>query len=548
MTRLQSQMLREAPCAEVEAHVRSGLWPETTIHTLLRAAAARHPDRTLLVDREMRLSYAEVADLTEKVAAGLHAFGVRAGDVVSVQLPNWWHFPLLEYAAARIGAVINPLPPIYRHRELRFMLGLVRPKIVVVPARFRGFDHVGMIKDLLPGLAPVGIFAVGETEHEGVLPFEALLDDRHPTPPDIAVPPREISEIAFTSGTTGEPKGAVHTHNTNLCPLVGLLERQRLSQDDVILMPSTFGHQTGFVYGGQLPVLIGGRLVLMDKWDGERALDLIEREGVTWMMGATPFLQDLCDAAAARGRGAASSLRMFLCSGAAVPRSLLAAAHGTLDCAVVTGWGMTELGLVTLSRTDDPNERIVGSDGCAIGRSAVRVLGDDGAPVAAGEEGDLVASGPSVFVGYFQRPEMTAQAISPDGWFWTGDRARMDADGYIRITGRSKDIIVRGGENIPVVEVEELLLKHPAIDRVAVVGVPDPRLQERACAVAILRQDTSLSFEEMIGYLESQDLARQYLPEFLEIVDAFPMTPSGKVQKFRLREMMAERIARGVTQ
>ncbi|SLN71733.1 AMP-binding protein [Oceanibacterium hippocampi] len=549
MSGSSSRLLHVPSAAQMERYVESGLWPDATIFDLLVRAADRHPERTLIVDRDMRLSYRDVLDLTEAAAAGLHAFGIGPGDVVSVQLPNWWQFPILEYAAARLGAVCNPLPPIYRERELRFMLGLVEPKIVVVPASFRGFDHIAMIERLIPDLPSVAaVFAVGDGARAPARPFDELTDSSHRSAPRYRVDPRELSEIAFTSGTTGEPKGAMHTHNTNLCPLVGLLQRQKLGEGDVILMPSTFGHQTGFAYGGQLPILMGGRLVLMDSWNGERGLELIEREGVTWMIGATPFLQDLCEAAERRGVRSAATLGTFLCSGAAVPRVLLTKAHEGLGCAVVTGWGMTELGLVTLSNTDDTPERILGSDGCAIGQCRVRVLREDGTPADPGEEGDLVAAGPSVFAGYFKRPGLTVEAVTADGWVWTGDRARMTADGYIRITGRSKDIIIRGGENIPVVEVEELLQRHPDIQRAVVVGIPDPRLQERACAVVICREGRALGFEAMRRYLEDQGLARQYLPEYLEIVETFPMTPSGKVQKFRLREEIAARTGQAARQ
>jgi cyclohexanecarboxylate-CoA ligase len=530
--------LDDVECAHYR---RNGWWPDTTVYQALCAQARQSPEKTLIVDRGHRVSYREAVTLADRLAAGLHARGVGPGDVVSVQLPNWCWFPLLEYALARLGAVCNPLPPIYRHRELRFMLGLVAPKVAIVPGLFRGFDHVAMFDELRHSLPLEHVFVAEGEPAAGMSSIEALLGDSSRLPPS-DTRADALSEIAFTSGTTGEAKGVMHTHNTNLCPVHGLIRRQGLGSGDVVLMASTFGHNTGFVYGGQLPVVLGGTVVLMESWDPGKALDLIERERVTWCMGATPFLSDLCRGMAERAPGCTRTLRVFLCSGAPIPRSLLAEARARIGCAVVSGWGMTEIGLATLSDVEDEGEQAADTDGRCMDGSRIRILDPDDKDVAPGEEGDIVARGPALFVGYFRRPQMTAGSFTPDGWLRTGDRGRLDATGNLRITGRSKDIIVRGGENIPVVEIEDLLHKHPKVRSVAIVGVPDSRLQERACAVVIPIEGEALTFEEMTAYLAERQLAKHYFPEFLILQDSFPMTPSGKVQKFLLRQAAAAQL------
>ncbi len=518
---------------------------DVDIFSLLAEAADRTPDKTLIVDRSGRLSYASVLQQAEAIARNLVSLGVRTGDRIAVQLPNWRHFPLLEYAAARLGAIMVPLPPIYRQRELRLMLGLSEPVVAVCPGVFRGFDHAAMFRELqreLPGIRHLVV--VGDERPAGALPFERLL-----LPCDADLPPRPgpdaLIEIAFTSGTTGEPKGVMHSARTLLSTLVNLAQDQKLDAATVILMASTFGHQTGFAFGGLLVVLLGGTLVLMERWDAKEGVALIDREKATWMMGATPFLQDVVEAVEA-GAGHCRSLEVFLCSGAPVPRPLLARANERLRAKVVSGWGMTEVGLATLTRIDDPPEKILGSDGRPLPGMAIRVVDVEDRPLPAGAEGELQCRGPSVFVGYWRRPELTTASFAEDSaategrWLRTGDRARCDDDGYVRITGRSKDIIVRGGENIPVVEVEDLLHKHPDVIQAAIVAIPDPRLQERACAVIVLREGAALDMGQMRSHLEAAHLARQYFPEHLVVLDVLPMTPSGKVQKFVLRKMVLE--------
>jgi cyclohexanecarboxylate-CoA ligase len=524
------------------AMTAAGYWRNQTLLDHLDRAIERVPDKTAIVavqsetGNEARLTYREIRRLSDILALRLVALGVGRGDVVSFQLPNWWEFSVLHLACLKIGAISNPLMIIFRERELRFMLSLAETKVLIVPASFRGFDYAGMASNLreqLPALRHV--FVVGG---KGEAAFETLLspkDDKKSIQfrAERRLSADDVIQLLYTSGTTGEPKGVMHTSNTMLSNLVPFAERLHLGANDVIHMPSPMAHQLGFMYGLVLPVMLGATAVLQDIFEAKGMAGQIAREGVTFTMGATPFLNDLSEYVE-RSRASTASLRVFVSAGAPIPRALVSKARQALGAAIISAWGMSENGAVTTTRPEDPEEKTTTTDGYALEGMAVRVVDPKGSIVSFGNEGQLQVRGCSNFVGYLKRPEL--DNTDADGWFDTGDLARMDADGYIRIAGRSKDIIIRGGENIPVVEVEGLLFKHSAIAAVAIVGFPDARLGERACAFVVLREGASLSFDEMVGYLKAQKMAQQYIPERLEVVDVLPRTPSGKIQKFKLRE------------
>jgi cyclohexanecarboxylate-CoA ligase len=301
----------------------------------------------------------------------------------------------------------------------------------------------------------------------------------------------------------------------------------------VILMASPLAHQAGFMYGAMMGPLLGAKLVLQDIWQPDEAAALIEAEGVSYTMGSTPFLADLTDCPALK-RHDISTLRTFVSSGAPIPRVLVERAVERLGCAVISAWGMSETGSVTTTRPDDPPEKIFGTDGVALPGMEVRVTDERGKPQPVNTEGTLQCRGIGNFVGYFNRPD--ASAGDADGWFDTGDLATMDADGYIRITGRSKDIIIRGGENIPVVEIEELIYRLPAVQSAAIVAMPDERLGERGCLFVVLQPGAMLTFGEVVAHLVWHNAAKNYFPERLEIIPEMPRTASGKIQKYLLRE------------
>lgn len=534
--------------------IARGWWPERTINDALDACVVQCPDKTALTAVQVEdgvttgFTYREMASMADRIAVGLARLGVERNDVVSLQLPNWWQFTLTYLACSRIGAVLNPLMHIFRERELSFMLNHSRSKVLIVPKLFRSFDFEKMadgLKSSLPDLQHVVVVG-GETEGQpSANSFEALLSGPHwEREPDAQAilthhrpRPDDITQLLYTSGTTGEPKGVMHTANTLMSNILPYAEAMRLGPDDVVLMASPMAHQTGFMYGLMMPIVLRASAVLQDIWQPGKALDLIRREGVTFTMASTVFLTDLAATVTEAG-SAVSTLRTFLCAGAPIPGPLVEQARKAIGAKIVSAWGMTEMGAVTLTRLDDDDERSFATDGCPLPGVEVRVVDDDSAPLPAGSTGRLLVRSCSSFGGYLKRAHLNG--VDADGWFDTGDLAHVDERGYIRISGRSKDVIIRGGENIPVVEIEALLYRHPAIAAAAIVAYPDERLGERACAVVVARLGEHIDLPAIVDFLKSHKVAVQYIPERLVVLDALPVTPSGKVQKFRLRDALRD--------
>jgi cyclohexanecarboxylate-CoA ligase len=524
------------------------LWPNRLITDYLDDAIARHPDKTAIVAHTaasgltLRKTYLQLARASLRAASRLAAMGIGTGDVVSFQLPNRWEFIALYVACTRLGAVCNPLLPVYRARELRYMLAHAESKALFVPASFRDFDYGPMIDALreeLPRLRHVIVL-----DRSPVGPADGMFDDERCDASEIAAlarrsrpHPNDLAEVLFTSGTTGQPKGVMHTHNTLYSGVREYLRALDLDGNDVVLQSSPIAHQAGLLHGVVMPLMLGGGVVLQDVWNADVAVGLIEAHAATHIHAATPFLADLAESAAL-DRHDIGSLRRFVCAGAPIPRALARRAAERLRIDVMSSFGMTEIGTATSTRRDDPPERIFGTDGGPFRGIELRVVDEAGRrPVAAGTEGRLQLRGMSLFVGYLKRPDLGG--IDDGGWFDSGDLARLDAQGYVRITGRTKDLIIRGGQNVPVVEIEEQLFRHPAVSEVAIVGIPDERLGERACAFVVLKPGACLSLDEMVQFLKNAGTATPYLPERLALIDEMPRTASGKLQKFRLREIAA---------
>jgi cyclohexanecarboxylate-CoA ligase len=523
-----------------------GFWPGIPLaNGFERTCAARGHD-TALVEDDARLSFAEWGRLTSRAAVGLLSLGIAPGDVVSYQLPNWWEAAVLFLAAARVGAVVNPVPPTFRERELSFILRQSGASLLVVPGEFRGCDHpalVGRVRAGLPALSHV-LVVRGEPP-AGMRSFAAFLEtpwERAPQTADRlvrAVDPESVAMLMYTSGTTADPKGVLHTHNTLTAEVRSLQRVHDLSPRDATLMPSPLTHVSGVIHAMLTPALLGTRAVLMERWDAARGLELLERERVTYMVGAPTFLRDL---AAHPGRPARhlSAFRLFSCGGAGVSADLVLGARAALGCVAKRVYGSTEFPTITTTDATDAETMGVETEGRPIWPAEVRVVGDDGRPVAAAAEGEIEARGPECFVGYVD-PALNADSFTPDGWFRTGDLGSIDAGGYLRITGRSKDIVIRKGEKFSVRELEELIERHPAVAAVAVVAVTDERSGERACAAVSLREGAALSLEELCEFLRGRGLARQKMPEQLLLLAELPRTDSGKPDRGALRRLATER-------
>ncbi|WP_445000363.1 AMP-binding protein [Halomonas mongoliensis] len=529
-----------------QSMVELGAWNDKIITDYLDEAVASAGDKAAIITYRMadgsrvELSYRKLNEKVTRIAAGLAELGVRKGDIVSCQLPNWWQMTALHLACVRIGAVLNPLMPIFREHELEFMLGMAESKVLVVPQTFRKFDHGAMAHELkhsLPKLAHVLVIgSEGEDSFERVLlerawetetDTAALFRERRPSGDDVV-------QILYTSGTTGKPKGVMHTSNTLFSHIRPFAERLALGAADTVFMPSPLAHQLGFLYGLMLPVYLKASVVLQDTWLPEEAVAIIRAERPSLMLGSTPFLADIAEQAIAHGPDL-QSLTLFLCAGAPIPSPLVEKAAQNLPTRILSAWGMTENGAVTTTLPEDDPERAVHTDGVPLPYIELKVTDMEGNPLPAGQEGPLYMRGASLFVGYFKQPEL--YGVDDEGWFPTGDLARLDEQGYVRITGRSKDVVIRGGENIPIVDIENTLYQHPKIQTLALVGKPDERLGERLCAYVTLKEgEESLTLEEICAFLTERKVTRQYQPEFLEVLDELPRTPSGKIQKFKLRE------------
>ncbi|MEC2054189.1 AMP-binding protein [Peribacillus psychrosaccharolyticus] len=524
------------------------VWPNKTILDYLKDAIDKNPDKTAIIDKKSRYTYQELGKLVDRVALGLSELGLGKGDVISFQLPNWNEFVILHYAVTRIGAISNPLIPIYRDREIGYMVGMVESKMIVVPDQFRGFDFPAMIERLRPQWPSMEhVYVIGDHVPAGMQSFSSLLNEPWEERMDPAIldkidhDPNDVTEIIFTSGTTGSPKGVMHTHNTLCISTDYWIERLRLTSDDIMFMASTFAHQTGFGYGVRLPTHYAGTAVYQDIWNPSEFIEWVEKEKITFTAGATPFLQDTVQYEGIENYNL-TSLRTFVALGAPIPRALVKEAAEKVPFTILAGWGQTENGLVTLTKLDDSEEILISTDGVAFPGMELKVVNFQGDTCSPNEEGDLLCRGPALFVGYLKQIDKTMDEYT-DGWFITGDRAVMDEAGYIRIAGRNKDIIIRGGENIPIAYVENVLYENPDISVVQIIAMPDSRLQEKACAfISMKAGKTPLTLQSVQAFLSEKGIAKQYWPEHVETIDEFPRTPSGKIQKFRLRERINQLI------
>lgn len=526
-----------------------GWWEDRSIRSLLTEAARTHPDRTALVGRRtdgsrVTRTYREFDHNAHHAANVLASLGVGPGDAVVLMLPNWVQYPELVFGINELGAVYAGVPVAYGEREAAAVLRRSKAKVLVVPRSWRGGRHLELARTLRERSPALRHVLVVDDDGSGLGDGESLWS-AHTGVPDHSFPgpdPDSICYLGFTSGTTGEPKGAMHSHNT----LIYAIRRQAehpgpagpavYGEPMVQLVASPVGHHTGFAWGIVFTAMLAGTAVHVDRWDPVWGAQVIRDEGVTTFFGAPTFLQDMVRTDLAGDP--ASPLTYLVIAGAPVPRNLPAQAGAALGAYISPAWGMTECSIVT-SCTPAAPAAIQQTDGSVFPGCAVRTVDSAGQDVPPGVVGDLLVRGPALALGYFDRPDATADAYLPGLWFKTGDRASVDANGWVTLSGRSKDIIIRGGENIPVADVESLIFDHPDVLNVGVVGVPDDRLGERVCAVVVVKPGRpELTTATLAAYLLGRGLSKQYLPERVISLPELPMTPSGKIQKFRLREMI----------
>jgi cyclohexanecarboxylate-CoA ligase/acyl-CoA synthetase len=513
----------------------------TTLAQILDDRADEHPERVHVSDGYGSLSYGEVRRQSLRLAAALRQLDVCAGDRVAVQVPNWREFVVVYAALARMGAVLVPIMPIYRRDEVRYVLDHSGAVVLVTCGVFRGFDHLAMARELQSACPALRIITrVRDSRPIGIayedLVGDGALDESPSAPGPTADDPHVI---VYSSGTEARPKGCLHAFNS-----VAFLARQAapamsLRAEDVVFMPSPITHTTGFTLGILAPTFVGGSIHLLDVWKPEVALERIARYRCSVTAGAATFIRMLLDAYRPAEHDV-SSLRLFLTAGAPIPAPLiLEAAQKFGRCRMISAYGQSECMMATISSPNDSVERVASSDGRAVDGVEVAIFGEDGSQRPAGVGGEICYRGPGIMRGYYRDPELTAKSLDGAGWWHTGDIGRLDVEGYLRVTGRLKDMIIRGGQNISPREVEDQLVTHPKVTSVAVVGLPDERLGERVAAFVVPTAGDRPTLEELVTFLrDERGIANQKLPEHLTLLDAMPMTASGKVQKFALRERL----------
>ncbi|MES2022389.1 MAG: AMP-binding protein [Pseudomonadota bacterium] len=516
----------------------AGLWPQRTVADHAEALAQERGGDLCLIDGVGTLTFAEVWRDAGALAAGLRGRGLKPGDVVAFQLPNWREAAVLNIAAALSGLVVNPIVPIYRDAELRAMLGDCGARALFVPAAFRTVDYPAMARRVAADLPALDhIFTV---RGAGVDDYAALLaQGAHLPDARSQVDPTGVKLVLYTSGTTGRAKGVLHSHATLGRVIVQSAAYWGVVSGEAVLMPSPVTHVSGYANGLEMPFFSGTCSVLMESWDAGEAIALINRHGVVGTVAATPFLVELAEAARAAG-DRLPSLRFFACGGAAVAPEVIVTARGAFaQCAPFRVFGSSEVPLVSFGWPDDA--ALAATTDGRIVDYAVRIVDGDGRDLPPGSEGEIVARGPAMMIGYAD-PAQTAEAIDAQGYFRTGDLGVVSADGAITVTGRKKDLIIRGGENISAGEIEAVLLTHPLVADCAVVAMPHPRLGEGVCAYVVLRD--AVDPAALGAHVAAAGLAKQKIPERFVTAETLPRTPSGKIRKDVLRSEIAERIRR----
>jgi acyl-CoA synthetase (AMP-forming)/AMP-acid ligase II len=541
---------------EIDHYYRAGLWSTETFHDLLLRRVEENPDKVFATDGTRSLTFRQLFDGARRLAVGLYRHGLRAGDTVAVQLPSWVEFIQVLAATSRIGVIAVPIMPIYRRDEVGHVLSNAGIRAVVTPATFKKFDYLDMYLDLrrdLPGLtiiatrpdpaataiagADADVFTLNELEADT---DDASAREELGAPPG----PDDPFVIVYTSGTTSRSKGCVHTFNTYCSGARALIAPFGYSETDVQFGPSPVAHTTGLVTSVLLPMLTGAATHLMAEWDPARGIDEIHRFGCTAAVTAPTFLHALLSEYDP-DRHDLSTLRLWTCAGAPIPAAVVKQASATLpDLRVLSLYGRSEnLVTTTCSVTDDAS-RALTSDGSAVPGSEVKIVDDNGNEVPRGTEGDIAYRGPAHMIEYLANPEETAALFTPDGFSRSGDLGKMTGDGYVRVTGRTKDIVIRGGMNISVREIEEHLAHHPALHAFSVVGMPDERLGERVCCYVVAKPGHNTpTVDEMRKFLLKEGMPIQKTPERVVAVDALPMTATGKVLKHELRKDIERRLA-----
>lgn len=530
------------------AYRQQGLWGDASLADYWQQTARAMPDKIAVVDNHgASYTYSALDHAASCLANWMLAKGIESGDRIAFQLPGWCEFTVIYLACLKIGAVSVPLLPSWREAELVWVLNKCQAKMFFAPTLFKQTRPVDLILPLqnqLPQLQQiVGVDKLAPATSS--LSLSQIIADNTPLTTAITTHGDELAAVLFTSGTEDLPKGVMLTHNNILASERAYCTRLNLTWQDVFMMPAPLGHATGFLHGVTAPFLIGARSVLLDIFTPDACLALLEQQRCTCMLGATPFVYDLLNLLEKQPADL-SALRFFLCGGTTIPKKVARECQQR-SIKLLSVYGSTESSPHAVVNLDDPLSRFMHTDGYAAAGVEIKVVDDARKTLPPGCEGEEASRGPNVFMGYFDEPELTARALDEEGWYYSGDLCRMDEAGYIKITGRKKDIIVRGGENISSLEVEDILLQHPKIHDACVVAMPDERLGERSCAYIVLKAPHhSLSLEEVVTFFSRKRVAKYKYPEHIVVIEKLPRTASGKIQKFLLRKDIMRRLTQDV--
>ncbi|HAN6259433.1 TPA: medium-chain fatty-acid--CoA ligase [Escherichia coli] len=530
------------------AYRQQGLWGDASLADYWQQTARAMPDKIAVVDNHgASYTYSALDHAASCLANWMLAKGIESGDRIAFQLPGWCEFTVIYLACLKIGAVSVPLLPSWREAELVWVLNKCQAKMFFAPTLFKQTRPVDLILPLqnqLPQLQQiVGVDKLAPATSS--LSLSQIIADNTSLTTAITTHGDELAAVLFTSGTEGLPKGVMLTHNNILASERAYYARLNLTWQDVFMMPAPLGHATGFLHGVTAPFLIGARSVLLDIFTPDACLALLEQQRCTCMLGATPFVYDLLNVLEKQPADL-SALRFFLCGGTTIPKKVARECQQR-GIKLLSVYGSTESSPHAVVNLDDPLSRFMHTDGYAAAGVEIKVVDDARKTLPPGCEGEEASRGPNVFMGYFDEPELTARALDEEGWYYSGDLCRMDEAGYIKITGRKKDIIVRGGENISSREVEDILLQHPKIHDACVVAMSDERLGERSCAYVVLKAPHhSLSLEEVVAFFSRKRVAKYKYPEHIVVIEKLPRTTSGKIQKFLLRKDIMRRLTQDV--
>ncbi len=530
------------------AYRQQGLWGDASLADYWQQTARAMPDKIAVVDNHgASYTYSALDHAASCLANWMLAKGIESGDRIAFQLPGWCEFTVIYLACLKIGAVSVPLLPSWREAELVWVLNKCQAKMFFAPTLFKQTRPVDLILPLqnqLPQLQQiVGVDKLAPATSS--LSLSQIIADNTSLTTAITTHGDELAAVLFTSGTEGLPKGVMLTHNNILASERAYCARLNLTWQDVFMMPAPLGHATGFLHGVTAPFLIGARSVLLDIFTPDACLALLEQQRCTCMLGATPFVYDLLNVLEKQPADL-SALRFFLCGGTTIPKKVARECQQR-GIKLLSVYGSTESSPHAVVNLDDPLSRFMHTDGYAAAGVEIKVVDDARKTLPPGCEGEEASRGPNVFMGYFDEPELTARALDEEGWYYSGDLCRMDEAGYIKITGRKKDIIVRGGENISSREVEDILLQHPKIHDACVVAMSDERLGERSCAYVVLKAPHhSLSLEEVVAFFSRKRVAKYKYPEHIVVIEKLLRTTSGKIQKFLLRKDIMRRLTQDV--